>query len=222
MGESVGSFFGLVSDGTWKSQSEIDAAGTMPGALPGSERFKDVNGDGTVNGGDRIILGSSVPDFFGGLTNEFTFGKFQFSIVTDFVSGNKVFNFTDALLAAPSGSLNQYAEFANRWTTSNSTSDIVGASVTAAGLNPRSRWIKDGSYFRFREISLKYSVPTDNIKWLSSLDLSLSGTNLIRFDNYNGYDPAVSGSGQDNLRRATDLGGYPTNKIYRLSVNIGL
>jgi TonB-linked SusC/RagA family outer membrane protein len=224
VGEAVGSYYGLVSDGIWNSQQEIDEAGVTSTIRiePGAERYKDINGDNIIDGEDRIILGNDTPDLFGGIINRLSFKNWNLNIFFDGTFGNEVFNFNDALYAAPTGERNQYDEIANRWSESNPNSNIPGASIGAGSLEPRSRWIKDGSYLRLRDLTLAYNIPSEDISWLNSLQIYVSGTNLLRIDNYNGYDPYVSGYGQDNLRRATDLGGYPSSKMYRIGVKLDL
>src|SRR5690606_13134838 len=55
VGESIGSFYGYVSDGIWKeNQGE---GSIMAGAQAGSVRYKDTNNDGILNQEDAVILG---------------------------------------------------------------------------------------------------------------------------------------------------------------------
>src|SRR5690606_15454349 len=42
---------------------------------------------------DRQIIGDPNPDFFGGITNTFQYGNFDFSIMGQFSYGNDIFNY---------------------------------------------------------------------------------------------------------------------------------
>jgi hypothetical protein len=53
----------------------------------------------------------------------------------------------------------------------------------------------------------------------NDLTISLSGRNLISWDNYKGYDPEVNAAGQSTLLRGIDFGAVPIPRTYRLGVN---
>jgi TonB-dependent starch-binding outer membrane protein SusC len=63
----IGSFYGLVVDGIFQNQAEVDAHVDQPGKAIGRFRFKDVNDDGIINAADRDVIGSPHPDFTAGL-----------------------------------------------------------------------------------------------------------------------------------------------------------
>src|SRR5690606_379822 len=94
-GEPLGSFYGNVFDGIWQTQEEIDDAGEVAraGDLPGALRFKDLDGDGVFNeAADRRILGNGLPDFFYGITNHFSYRRFDLSVFVQGVYGNEIYN----------------------------------------------------------------------------------------------------------------------------------
>jgi len=76
-------FYGYQTDGIFKSQAELDAGPIYnPGAADrsrvGDIRFKDISGpngvpDKIINTYDRTIIGSPYPDFYYGMTNQFTY-----------------------------------------------------------------------------------------------------------------------------------------------------
>ena len=61
VGDPIGAFFGLETDGIFASQAEVDAHANQPGAAIGRLRFVDTNSDGEVNDNDRIVLGKLPP-----------------------------------------------------------------------------------------------------------------------------------------------------------------
>src|SRR4029077_1252297 len=55
-------------------------------------KFKDLNGDGTISGADRTIIGSPHPDFTGGLDLAVRHGAWEVSATVFGTFGNKIFN----------------------------------------------------------------------------------------------------------------------------------
>lgn len=59
------------------------------------------------------------------------------------------------------------------------------------------RWLEDGSFFRFSEITLGYSLP---LKWIRVIGLeqariAVTGKNLITITKYKGLDPEFADGG---------------------------
>ena len=91
VGGQVGSYYAFRADGLFQTQAEVDAANTNAQASgfdfyqsentsPGDRKFKDLNGDGRIDGDDREIIGSPIPDFFGGLNMNFSYKDWNFGI----------------------------------------------------------------------------------------------------------------------------------------------
>ncbi len=108
VGQPVGSMYGLVSDGFYKT-GDFDynpatsvytlKAGTVTDAAiigtvqPGSVKFKDLNNDGVVDlNNDRTFIGNPNPKFTGGLNNTFTYKNWDMSVFVNFVYGNSIYN----------------------------------------------------------------------------------------------------------------------------------
>jgi len=77
IGQPLSVFFDLEKIGIWQT-SELDKA-TAYGFKPGEIKIKDQNNDGKIDASDRVVLGTAVPDWAGGLTNRFEFGGFDLS-----------------------------------------------------------------------------------------------------------------------------------------------
>src|SRR5690606_123169 len=78
VGESVGSFYGLVREGVWGSNEATQAA--EYGLLPGDIKHQDINGDGQLNDADRVIIGNGYADGFGSLFNTFTYKNLDLTV----------------------------------------------------------------------------------------------------------------------------------------------
>jgi len=77
IGQPLSVIFDYEQQGIWQT-SEADLAASY-GGLPGEIRVVDQNNDGAINADDRIIQGSGVPKFSGGITNRLSFKNFDFS-----------------------------------------------------------------------------------------------------------------------------------------------
>jgi hypothetical protein len=76
--------------------------------------------------------------------------------------------------------------------------------------------VDDGSFVKLREISLSYRF--GKVKFFNDLTLSLSGRNLISWDNYKGYDPEVNSGGQSTLLRNIDFGTVPIPRTFSFNI----
>lgn len=61
--------------GIWQT-SEADQAKSF-GSTVGQIKVQDTNGDGKINADDRVILGSDIPKWSGGITNRFSYKGFD-------------------------------------------------------------------------------------------------------------------------------------------------
>lgn len=225
-GEPVGSFYGFIADGIWNDQAEIDASGITTGQtlFPGGKRYEDISGpngtpDGVIDDNDRTIIGDANPDFYGGFRTSLSYKGFELNTVWNYSVGNDIFNETSAILDNAFDN-NVSAIYADRWTPDNTDSNIVSVD----GLNRSFNFadtdiIEDGSFLRLRTISLAYNISTENINWLSTARISLTGVNQILFDDYSGYDPEVSRS-DNNSRRGYDASEDPSTKAWTLGINL--
>jgi TonB-linked SusC/RagA family outer membrane protein len=221
-GEPIGTFYGMVRDGIWNSQQEIDASGLSGfSVFPGGKRFVDLDGDGVISAGDdRQIIGDANPDFFGGVGNVLSYKGLELNFFFAFSIGNDILNETDSRVGVALDN-NTFKRFANRWSPSNTESDIPSAEGAARTLiTSDTDIIEDGSFLRLRNISLGYQIPLKTIDWIQSARIYATGINLLTFDNYSGYDPEIN-RGFGNLRRGYDQAQYPTTKMFTLGLQVG-
>lgn len=223
VGQPLGSFYGYVTDGVFQTSDNISLS-AQPTAKPGDRRYKDLNSDNKIDDRDRQIIGQAQPKFVGGLTNNLSFKNVELSFFFQGVSGNSILNANRFELEYLNGSTNQDRDMLNRWTPTNTNTDIPRASVNRPANLISTRQVEDGSYLRLKNIRLGYSFPKKmltaaNIK---SLKVYASAENLITWTNYSGYDPEVNRFGQDNLSQGFDFGSYPASKTFLLGLAVGL
>jgi len=221
VGQPVGTFFGLVTDGIFQNQDEIKNSAQKT-AKPGDRRYKDLYGDGTINTSDRTILGHAAPDFFFGFTNNFSYKGFDLTVFFQGTQGNSVFNVNRFEQESMTGVSNQSTAVLDRWTPTNPSNTIPRANSVGQPYQVTSRQIEDGSYIRMKNIQLAYNIPSSVLERLriASARIYVSGQNLVTFTHYSGYDPEVSRFDQDNASLGTDYGSYPTAKMYLVGLNL--
>jgi TonB-dependent starch-binding outer membrane protein SusC len=105
--------------------------------------------------------------------------------------------------------------------------DVEAAAMRAAAFanhDPRA-YIEDASFVKIREISVTYAVPKRllaRLNPLKSLQVQLSGRNLLTLTDYSGMDPEVSNFGGQAIGRNYDVAPYPPSRNYWLSISAGI
>jgi len=189
--------------------------------------FDDVDGNKVINSDDRVVIGNPNPKFIGGFTSNLTYKSFDLSFFIQFSYGNDVFNatriFTEAMTYADE---NQSVEILRRWKNPGDITDIPRADGDNTNENNRisTRFVEDGSYARFKNITLSYVFDRQLIERIGvrSARVFVGATNLITWTNYSGMDPEVNYRGDSNLLRATDFFTYPQARTYTIGINLGL
>jgi TonB-dependent starch-binding outer membrane protein SusC len=224
-GYPFNSFYGYLSDGIFQTQAEIDnyivkdangkpvldANGAkIPIVIggvtkPGDIRYKDLNGDGKITDLDKVILGSAFPSFTYGFNASLDYKGFDISLFFQGVSGNKIYNCNRVLLEGVNGkTTNLSTEMLQSWTVSNPSTTLPAAYGNAANYRASDRFIENGSYLRLKNAQIGYNLPKKLLApaKIESCRFYVSGTNLLTFTSYTGYDPEASYSG-------VDRGNYP-------------
>jgi hypothetical protein len=121
------------------------------------------------------------------------------------------------------GSANYHENMLNRWTPSNTNTDIPRLHVDDVGNNGRSSnrpgWLQDGTHLRINTLSFGYNFRDGIIKGVSRLRVYVTGQNLHTFTKYEGYNPDFS-SGVFNP--GYDDGSYPRPRTIMGGIQIGL
>jgi len=218
VGGEIGNFLGYVNEGVY-STAEADLAGTF-NRQPGDVKYKDVNEDGMINADDVTVIGNGAPDFVWGLNNTISYGNFELNVFFQSMVGHDIFNLQRAVMLGASGDVKTplHADILNRWTPDNQDTDIPAFSNTNFQVPEDSRFIEDGTFIRLRNVRLGYTF--NNIGgFLKNATVYASGQNLLTFTGYKGYDPEVSGSGNNNTLLSVDNGTYPNPKVVTVGFN---
>ncbi|MEN7550310.1 SusC/RagA family TonB-linked outer membrane protein [Rapidithrix thailandica] len=219
VGQPVGSFYGYIREGVW-SQAEEELAAKY-GAKPGDLKFKDLNNNGQIDGGDRTIIGNGLPDWEMNMVNTFSYKGFDLSIELQSMYGNDIFNLTQHSMLDRTTLANSYSDVLNAWTPENQNTDI--ASLRREGYRSEldTKKVEDGSFLRLKNISLSYNIPVEKINFvnISSLRVTFSAQNLWLLTDYSGYDPETTTYG-DAFAQGIEFFQYPKPRTYNLGVSV--
>jgi len=229
IGDPIGSYYGYVVEGIYQSQDEINRAPKdklAPNARPGDFKFKDVNGDGVIDASDRTVIGNYQPSFTYGMTNRFTYKRFELSFLIQGVQGSEVLNLTRRHLGNGEAATNSYIFELNRWVSPSQPGD--GKTPRADRLGdlhgfnnrPSSYQVEDASYLRLRNVTIGYTLSDKLVgKVFSSLRIYASGTNLFTKTKYIGYNPEVNNQSTATGVQGEDYGAYPLSKNFTFGIN---
>lgn len=174
---------------------------------------------------DRRVIGDANPDFFYGFSNTFSYKGFGLFVFIEGSQGNDILNATRIETEGLLDPKNQSTAVLNRWRQPGDITNIPRASFGNSD-NSRisTRFIEDGSYVRFKAVSLSYDFSgalLEKLK-LTGLRLYATGENIFTITNYSGFDPEVNAFGGSNTIRGIDFGTYPQtrNLIVGISVKI--
>ena len=233
VGFPVGSFYGLVTDGLFRTQEDL--ASSLPQfGYPvdqshtwlGDIRFKDINGDKVIDANDITNIGSPLPKFTYGFTNTFQYKDFDASVFLQGSYGAKIFNFLRWRLEKMDDPyFNQLKSVQNRYTSTNTTGDLprfVTGQVNNIAMSDR--YVEDDSYLRIQNISVGYRLPKSLLSKarINNARVYISIQNLKTFSDYSGMDPEV-GAFNNNIRLMNvDQGHYPNPRSFTAGINIEL
>lgn len=104
IGKPLTVYYDYEKIGIWQSKEEGEAAGYN--AVPGQIKLKDQDNNGEINSLDKVILGSDIPKWTGGMTNRLNYKAFDFSIFVYTRQGSMIQSNYHESLATLSGKSN--------------------------------------------------------------------------------------------------------------------
>jgi hypothetical protein len=200
IGHPVKSFYDYQKLGIWQLADSTAAKGF--GYKPGDIRVADLSGDkGQPDGkidanNDRVVVGSSVPRYTLGFSNDLTFKNFDLNIYV-FARIGQTFVSDYANKFEPNGIEN--GANVNYWTPENPTNDYprpnINISRTAMPFATTLGY-EDGSFVKIRNITLGYTLPKSFTQrfHISNLRWYVSARNYFMFAKVDDYDPEGEGS----------------------------
>ncbi|WP_240514943.1 MULTISPECIES: TonB-dependent receptor [unclassified Flavobacterium] len=197
-GKPIGSFYILESTGTNSN---------------GVETVKDQNGDGKIDQGatspDRYYAGSALPTYTFAFNPSYRYKNFDASMLWRGSGGNKIYN-----------NLNQRLSMLENTGSSNVLESARDKGIFSSPYGSDA-WLEDGSFVRLENVTAGYTFRFTD-KYVDSVRLSLTGSNLLLITDYTGVDPElnVSGSGDPNDNFGGDKGIYPRTRSIAFGLTV--
>jgi TonB-linked SusC/RagA family outer membrane protein len=225
-GYPIGGFWLIPCDGYFNSQEEVNAYSKdgkliQPSAEPGDIRFKDVNGDGTINDEDRVYCGSPFPSFTFAFNGNVSYKNWDLNFTLQGVTGNKIYNATRQELENVTYGSNYLSDVLDHWTPEHHNAKTPRLIWTDPNQNARSesdRFLEDGDYLRLRTLQIGYNFPKNFLGIFKTARAYLEFDNLFTITSYKGFSPDVNAS--SIYAAGFDEFIYPSNRTYMIGINL--
>ena len=109
------------------------------------------------------------------------------------------------------------------WWSENEPGDGVtpGIFVSASEQQASSRWLYSSDFIKLKNITLGYTVPLHQNRFITRLRITAAVENVFMIDDYDaGYSPEANNDG--GLIGRSDYGSYPLPRTFSLGINVGL
>jgi TonB-linked SusC/RagA family outer membrane protein len=205
----------------------------------GNAVYDDVDGNGRITYADRQIVGSTEPNFIGGLTNVVTYKGWELDVFFYFTQGNDILSMKDFFLVhgGTQNGIGFDRRQLDRWQKPGDVTDIP--KPTKYNLNPEqknnasannytgqvanlsSRYLSDASFLRLKNIAISYTLPKSLTSTLHfhRIKATLSATNLWIWTKYKGLDPEVSAQSENQNTAGYDWATIPQPRTVELKFN---
>lgn len=210
----------------------------MTGQQEGNPRYVDHSGDGRITDADYAVCGNNLPDFTYGITNTFSWKGLEFSFLLQGQAGGEVMFLGARQYDVGKSEANQFARWLRSYKPDFTAIYGEGESPLPAeyirthgidmswdGKTPNvsygafasndNRRIYDASYFRIKNVTLRYSFPK---KWfgeskvVKGADIYLSADNVYTFSDYVGYNVEGNSFGNNTTMQGVDYSSYPLSR----------
>ena len=228
IGKPLGIWYLYKTDGIFQDAGEVQAHVNsegkviQPDAMPGDIRYVDTNDDGQISSEDRQVIEGKSPwaKLYAGLNLTCAWKGIDLSVTSYGRFGQWVYNGARAAAADFSTNQNNFNDYVP-WT-QEVHSDIIPRPVYGDTRNSRAdqdRWLENGSFFRFSDITLGYSIPDQLLRKIKfdQIRFALTAKNLITLTKYSGLDPEFSDGGIYTI--GYDGCSFPNPKAVQLAVS---
>lgn len=198
----------------------LDYYGVNP--VNGEALWRAEDGTLTNNVSDaaRVYAGSPEPDLTGGINTTVSYKGISLSAVGEIKLGNEILIQENSIFQADGAEMNvnQVKSALNYWKKPGDTNcnpKPIANNTTSSMTANSTRFMEDGSYFRIKDVTLSYTLPSNLIKKaaLSNVRVYATAQNLYTFHDVNFWDPerGINGLG---------LGVYPVTKTFAIGAEV--
>ncbi|MCM1107703.1 MAG: SusC/RagA family TonB-linked outer membrane protein [Clostridium sp.] len=188
----------------------------------GDAIYEDINHDGTIDELDIVYLGNSTPKLTGGFGFTARYKNFTLNTFFNFRYGNKIINKARMNAENMYANDNQSVAVNYRWRQDGDENGMLSRALYQDGRNwlGSDRYVEDGSFLRWKQLTLIYNMPVNLIKraGFRQLSFNLTLNNMLTFTKYTGVDPEVD---WNNRGICEDNSKTPRSKYFTFGVTVG-
>jgi len=215
IGKPLNSYFDYKKIGIWQLGEE-DAAKAQ-GFTVGQVKLQDTDKDGKITAADRVLLGSDIPSWQGGITNRFSYKGFDLSFFIFARIGQKIVSKFHQNTLTLQGRYNQIK--VDYWTPNNPTNEFPRPNFNQEFPVYNTSFIYfDGSFVKVRNINFGYTFTPKLVQKLGIESLRLFASIQQPFifskyrSKYNGIDPeSADGNVNNDVTPATRVSTFGLN-----------
>jgi TonB-linked SusC/RagA family outer membrane protein len=197
--------------------------------VEGDPKYFDYSQDGVIDANDRMIVGHPNPDYIWGVTNNFRYKGFDFTVLVQGQWGGSIYSLLGRALGRTGQGFtdNALGFFRDRWrSAADPGAGLVGKAYSTFGRIINTDWLYSSDYIRVRNITLGYDAgrlfKTKNV--LQAARVYITAENFFGHDRYKGgFNPEATNtdlSGSTAFPEAGDYGGLPLPRSLIIGVNI--
>ena len=153
----------ITNEGKWRFKSK-----------DGKSISRDELGPMTID-----YLGNSIPKYTYGLTNNFTIGKFDISMLLKGAAGFKAVN-----------AKRMFHENLNYYSRNNLFTSVLNTNLNDAPMFS-SYYIEDGAYLKIDNLNIGYTLPVKKSAYIQSVHFYVTAANLLTITGFSGTDPEL-------------------------------
>ena len=212
----------------YKKDGSMVQYNNVPGAAAGyyfAINKNDPNLGVATTLGERYIVGSPLPTWFGGFSNNFTYKNFSLEVFFRYSGGNSVYNLSRQEVWNSQGFVNNGVEILNRWTKPGDLTDVPKlyyARDNLTNLNGQlnNRFLEKGDFLRLQNLVFSYTMDGKRLESLSkgvvkSMRWYVQGQNLAVWTKYTGIDP------ENTSELGIDNASVPQMRTFTFGLNLG-
>ena len=229
-GYAVGSYYGYKVARIINTEEDLAKAKAQgQKAQMGDFLFVDTDKNGTLDDGDRVILGDGLPDLNFGLNVSASYKNWDFSIYTYGVLGMDILSYSKMRMSIINPSDDSWTpallkdSYANMWTPTNKGASLPRLTRLDNNFNSRisDAWVENGDFLKISNIQVGYNIPKSllNTIGVSAARVYVAVQNLCTISGYNKYGDPEVGQGSV-IYTGLDSGRYATPRTFQCGLNV--
>lgn len=216
-GNPLSSTYGLIAEGLFTSQAEIDASPTQTFSTvrPGDIKYKDINGDGVIDANDVTKIGYSTacPELFYSFHIGAEWKGLGFDAMFQGVGRySAVLNTSGYYWGLINNTSLAQHVYDNRWSPTNNVATAefprLSSSSNANNYQTSTFWLRNRAYLKLRNVEVYYNLPNsllEKTKFINAAKVYVRGIDLFTADHIDEVDAASYGA-TNPLTRSVAIG----------------